>query len=186
MEAYPLQWPQGKLRTQYPKRSIFRTQPSHALKFIQGEVRRLGGTNLVISTNIPLKKDGFPYATYRTPDDKGVAIYFSYKGKQMCFACDRWDIIHDNIYAIGKTIEALRGVERWGTGEMVAQAFTGFTALPSPNDPYCILGIKPGASVDEIDSAYKQRAKAAHPDSGGSVEAMQALNEARKKLKGAA
>ena len=34
-------------------------------------------------------------------------------------ACDKWDSIRDNLHAVAKTIEALRGIDRWGTGEMV-------------------------------------------------------------------
>jgi curved DNA-binding protein CbpA len=45
------------------------------------------------------------------------------------------------------------------------------------------LGIKPGASSDEIEAAYRQKARFAHPDAGGSTEAMQRLNDARRKLK---
>jgi hypothetical protein len=39
----------------------------------------------------------------------------------MCLACDRWDKVQDNIYAIAMTIEPLRGIERWGSGSMVEQ-----------------------------------------------------------------
>jgi hypothetical protein len=177
-EAYPLQWPQGKPRSSHPKRSNFRTAHGAACQFVLGEIRRLGGTLPVISTNIPLRKDGLPYATYRSPDDRGVAVYFSYRGQQMCFACDKWDIVHDNIYAVGKTIEALRGIERWGTGEMVQQAFTGFVALPS-NSAWDALGVKPGASREEVERAFREKARVMHPDVGGSTEAMARLNEAR-------
>ena len=41
---------------------------------------------------------------------RAAAVYFTYKQKPMCFACDKWDQVHDNIYAIGKTIKALRGI----------------------------------------------------------------------------
>ena len=77
-------------------------------------------------------------------------------------ACDRYD----NIYAIRKTIEALRDIARWSTGDMVEQAFTGFVALPAPQSPYEVLGIRTGASEDEIEAAYRARAKAAHPEIG--------------------
>lgn len=180
-EAYPLQWPAGKPRVHAPRRSNFRTTHTVACQFVLGEIRRLGGTLPVISTNVPLRKDGLPYAQYRTPDDRGVAVYFSYRGQQMCFACDKWDVIHDNIYAIGKTIEALRGVERWGTGEMVQQAFTGFVALPS-NSPWDALGLKPGATRSEIEDAYRSKAKSAHPDHGGNHDQMARLNAARDEL----
>lgn len=46
-----------------------------------------------------------------------------------------------------------------------------------------VLGIRPDATPTEIDRAYRARAKAAHPDKGGSVAAMQALNDARDKAK---
>lgn len=185
-EAFPLQWPAGKPRTVYPSGSMFGARSiDQATKLLQQEVKRLGGSSLVISSNTKLRLDGLPYSNQAQPADRGVAVYFGLKGKQMCFACDRWDKVQDNIYAITKTIEALRGIERWGSGSMVEQAFTGFVALPAPKDPHEILGVRPGATPDEIDAAYRQKAKAAHPDTpGGSVEAMQDLNEARAALKG--
>lgn len=91
--------------------------------------------------------------------------------------------MYDNIYAIGKTIEALRRIERWGTGDMVEQAFTGFMALPPPKNPYEILGVRPRAGVEEIEAAFRQKAKALHPDAGGSASALAELNAARSKLK---
>jgi len=182
-EAYPLQWPAGKPRTNRPERARFDISQERAQKGILEQIRMLGGKLPVISTNIPLRRDGLPYANRRPADDKGVAVYFTLRGQQMCFACDRWDDIKDNMQAIHKTIEALRGIERWGSGDMVQQAFTGFTALPSQESPYDVLGVKPTATPDEIDAAFKQKAMFAHPDKGGSTEAMQKLNEARRKLR---
>jgi hypothetical protein len=146
------------------------------------EIRLLGGTLPVLSTNIPLRLDGLPYANHRQPDDKGVAVYFALKGQQMCFACDRWDSLADNTQAIRKTIEALRGIERWGTGDMVQQAFTGFVALPAPPSAWEVLGLKPGATSSEINAAYRDRAKKTHSDAGGSDSEMARLNVARDEL----
>lgn len=183
-EAYPLQWPVGKPRKLYPERSRFGERSiDAATSILREELRRLGASNMVLSTNLRLRNDGLPYSKQAQPRDQGVAVYFTHKKQPMCFACDRWDRIQDNIYAIAMTIEALRGIERWGSGSMVEQAFTGFVALPAPKDPHDILGVRPGAAADEIDAAYRQKAKAAHPDNGGSVAAMQELNEARAALK---
>ncbi|HEX3747556.1 MAG TPA: J domain-containing protein [Bryobacteraceae bacterium] len=88
-----------------------------------------------------------------------------------------------HIYAIGKTIEALRGIERWGTGDMVEQAFTGFVALPAPKSPWDVLGVHPGSSTEEIERAFRVLAKGLHSDTGGSDAAMAELLEARRKLK---
>ena len=93
----------------------------------------------------------------------------------MCFACDRWETIRENMQEVAKTIEALRGIERWGSGSMVEQAFTGFVSLPPPRSPHDVLGVRPGATREEIDAAFRQKAKTAHPDNGGSVAAMQEL-----------
>lgn len=41
-----------------------------------------------------------------------------------------------------------------------------------------VLGVLPSATVAEIDKAYRLKAKAAHPDHGGSNEAMSKLNVA--------
>lgn len=189
-ESFPLQWPAGKPRKPYPERSKFGERSIEAATTrLREELRRLGASNLVLSTNLRLRNDGLPYSKQAQPRDQGVAVYFTYKRQPMCFACDRWDRIQDNIYAIAMTIEALRGIERWGSGSMVEQAFTGFAALPSPRsesaDPWGVLGIRPGATEAEIDAAYRQKARTAHPDApGGSEEAMQALNVARDAAKG--
>jgi curved DNA-binding protein CbpA len=45
-------------------------------------------------------------------------------------------------------------------------------------DYYRILGIAPSATAAEIKTAYHAAAKHAHPDAGGSAEAMRTINEA--------
>jgi hypothetical protein len=163
--------------------SRFEQTSGRAISFTLDQIRMLSGRNPVISSNVQLRQDGLPYANQRAPGDAGVAVYFSYKNRQMCFACDKWRDVYDNIYAIGKTIEALRGIERWGTGDMVEQAFTGFVALPAPKNPWEILGVRRGASAEEVDAAFRARAKTVHSDLGGSDAAMAELNAARAKLK---
>lgn len=183
-EAFPLQWPQGKPRTQYPNSSRFGDRSiDAATRFLRQEIDRLGGESLVLSTNMKLRLDGLPYSNQSQPADKGCAVYFNYKKRAMCFACDRWDRIQCNIYAIAMTIEALRGIERWGSGDMVQQAFTGFVALPAPKNPYDVLGVRPGATKEEIDAAFRQKMKVAHPDTGGDSNSVYELTEARQKLR---
>ena len=181
IEAYPLQWPSGKPRTSRPERARFDVSQERAQSGILDQIRMLGGTLPVISTNVTLRRDGLPYTSQRAPDDKGVAVYFTHKGRQMCFACDRWDSLKDNMQAIHKTIEALRGIERWGSGDMVQQAFTGFVALPS-NAPHTVLGVSADACREEIEEAYRRKARSAHPDAGGSNEEMARINAARSQM----
>lgn len=100
----------------------------------------------------------------------------------MVFACDKYNRSEDNIYAIAKTVDAMRGIERWGASDMMERAFSGFKALNAENDGeswWSILGCDPHASQEQIDAAYKIKARQAHPDLGGSAEAMQKVNIAR-------
>ncbi len=144
------------------------------------EVLRLGGGDLIISSNLELRRDGLPYANKRVLSDPGVAVYFTYKKRPMCFACDRWLAVEENMWAISKTIDALRGIERWGSGDMVEQAFTGFMALPSPEAWWQVLGLSsPYPTEDEIDKTYRRLASDNHPDRGGDTDFMARVNQAR-------
>jgi len=184
IEAYPLHWPQGKPRTKYPERSRFDVGAAVARDYLFSELDMLGGKNIIVSTNIRLRNDGLPYASQKEPDERGVAVYFDYKGNQVCFCCDRWDLVKDNMQAIRHTINALRGISRWGTGDMVEAAFRGFQALPAPTQAarpwFMVLGVPDNASIDICESEYRKKAKSAHPDKGGNVEDMSTLNDAIK------
>ncbi|HDP33893.1 MAG TPA: J domain-containing protein [Candidatus Hydrogenedentes bacterium] len=46
-----------------------------------------------------------------------------------------------------------------------------------------LLGLSPSASWDEIERAYRSKAKIHHPDRGGDEDAMRALNEAYNRIK---
>lgn len=45
-------------------------------------------------------------------------------------------------------------------------------------ETFAVLGLEPSAGEAEVKKAYRERAKTAHPDAGGSDEAMTSLNEA--------
>jgi hypothetical protein len=103
-------------------------------------------------------------------------------GKQLCFACDRWHHIQDNMHAIGLTIEALRGIARWGTGDMMEAAFRGFAALPAPGQSglswWQVLGVAMNANEDQIRDAYRALVKKHHPDTGGNREQFEQVQKA--------
>jgi hypothetical protein len=177
--AYPLAWPQGWPRTKRPQRARFDMSFERARRELQWEVQRLGARYPILSTNIPLRLDGQPYASAREPDDAGVALYFERAGKQMVFACDRWDRVRDNIRAIEKTIDAMRGIERWGASDMMERAFAAFEALPPPFRWHDVLELPAGAGIDEVMAAHRRLSVIHHPDRGGSTARMAEINAAR-------
>jgi hypothetical protein len=190
-EAYPLAWPAGWPRAKRKTRASFNLSFANARDELMRELRLMGARYPILSTNVPLRRDGLPYAQQKEPDDPGVAVYFMWQGKQMTFACDRWDRVKDNVRAIGKTIEALRGVERWGASDMMERAFSAFEALPAPDGVvtlscWQVLDLPTGASEMEIERAYRAKAKAAHPDGGGSRLEWDQLRAAYEQAKRAA
>jgi hypothetical protein len=187
VEAYPLYWPEGWRRTLSYNRthSRFKTGFATSRDFLIAEVKRLGGTQVVLSTNVRLRGDGLPYASEREPEDGGAAIYFTYKKQSMCFACDRYRTVKENLTAIGKTIEALRGMERWGASDMMERAFRGFAQLPDSTGRSWREVLHIGPEVTRIDARtidfqFKTYARLEHPDHGGSSQAMAELNAARE------
>ena len=51
-------------------------------------------------------------------------------------------------------------------------------------DHYAALGVGPDATVEDVEAAYRTRAKTAHPDAGGTQEDFVALDDAHRVLTG--
>ncbi len=190
--AYPTNWPVGRPRTPWSERKStpFRHQGG-ALLFDQAVRRLQEQTELVtqrnqhwrmreltLSTNFELRADGRPRRDRGTPSGPDVAFFFELDGKPHLLACDRYDTIAGNIAAIAAHIEALRGQERWGVATL-HEAFAGHVALPAPEQWWQVLGLTAAASVDEINRRWRDLARDAHPDRGGSEAGMARLNAAR-------
>lgn len=179
---YPLHWPDGWPRTAAHRRKAapFKVTPAQARDEMLRELQLLGARDIHISSDQRLNRDGTLSAARYQLIDPGVAVYFKRKGNDVVLACDQYADLHDNIRAIGKTIEALRGIERWGASDMLDRAFTGFTALAAPEQWWQVLGVSAAATQAEIDAAWRQLMLAAHPDrEGGSDEVAARLNRAR-------
>jgi hypothetical protein len=144
-----------------------------ALSLLRDELKRMGASGVVISTNVPLKADG-TIRLDREPLDSGVAVYFIRDGKQMVLACDQYDLLRDNLLAIAKTVEAMRGIERWGAGEMMDRVFSGFKALPAEagqgEDCWKVLGIPPMSESHLVTLVHRDLVRKLHARSSASEE----------------
>lgn len=185
-QAYPLHWPLSRPRSQYRSEAKFRdgnidggrkVSISVARIRLQDELDRLGARSVVLSTNVELRLDGMPRADRAAPGDPGVALYFRLHDKDTVLACDRWDRVADNIAALAKHIEALRGMDRWGVGTL-EQAFAGYQALPAPEQWWQVLGCQADTPLATVEQVWRKLALKAHPDHGGSDAAMARLNAA--------
>lgn len=181
IQAYPLTWP-----LTYPRAKS--RQPSRFLKLVRSsvpgarlggrrhsidearsklfdELQSLGAKEVVLSSNLALRLDGFPNGGQGNPVDPGVAVYFKLRERSIVLPCDKWQHVQCNLWAIACHIESLRGQERWGVGT-VDQAFTGYLALEQQTQPkwHEVLGVSPTASKETLEAARREKLKIYHPD----------------------
>lgn len=149
----------------------------------------------MISSNVTM--------AHQSPKDPGVAVYFKLRipkpfpkpdaEMDIVFACDKWKTVQENITAVSKHIDAMRGQDRWGAYEM-ERAFSGYQALPehagqgSNNTWWADLGFSSRPhQLDVCEENYRKLSQVHHPDRGGLKEKMISINlaiqKAREELK---
>ena len=178
--SFPLKWPQGWARNQTIFRARFSRERSltATCDYVVDELRRLGAeaATVVITSNVPPRRQD--RRENAQPADRGAAVYFRLKARNQVLACDKWDRVEDNLYAIGMHVATLRAQSRYGVGS-VEQAFQGYLALPPKESCWQVLDVAPDAPPQDIERAYQQKARQLHPDRGGTSDAMARLNAAR-------
>jgi hypothetical protein len=184
LEAYPLTWPTDQTRTprSQRERGRFEVGFGRARDELLAELGRMGAREIIISSNVPLRRDGLPFADAREPEDPGVAVYFTHGKRQLVIACDSYSSVRANLRAVGATVEALRAIQRHGATSMLERAFTGFAALPPKGGTerpwWEVLGVTEHAPADVVKAAYRRLAAEHHPDRGGDQDKMAQLNRA--------
>lgn len=201
---YPLQWPPGQKRTPSTGRRHSRfgdrrvvaggspgtPSPYEAAKELLAELKLLGAAHVTITSQLPTRHDGLPYADGRS-DDPGVAVWFVHRGHERVFACDLWFTVGDNLRAIALSVGAMRGLARWGMADVEERVFAGFAALPAgaPDAPRkrawrevlgveSIVGLEPADLLAIAKARHRGLIAAAHPDAGGDVDRAAELNVA--------
>jgi hypothetical protein len=167
--SYPLYWPEGWPRAtpHQVKRARFGDHSvAEGRRVVADQVRLFGGKDLIISSNLELRLDGNPRSNQKQPADRGVAIFFKRGGQDMALACDIYTTVEDNLWALCRTLDALRQIERDGSPSLINRAFKGFAQLPDPDARkwWEVLGVDMRASNEEIKAAYFTLAKRYHPD----------------------
>lgn len=202
--AHPLTWPHGwkrtaahnRFRARFGKKrsnscGMANITVAQAAGEVYEQLRLMGFSDWqsILSTNLELKLDGNPRSGQSEPYDTGASVWWRKDADQQykVLAIDQYDRVADNIYAIAKTLEAMRGIGRWGSGEILERTYTGFTALPSPDtasglDPYQVINALRIMSKDELRLAYRKALSAAHPDKGGDAVKFQAVQKAGAEL----
>lgn len=188
-DAYPLVWPDGWPRTKYPQRNTrYKVTDGHARGDLIDELTRLNARDFVLSSNIPVRLDGLPYANHRQPDDPGVAVYWiDRKSRPWTIACDAWDRVSHNMRAIYYAVAGIRQIERSGASQLLERAYTGFRALPAEAGMGAgwwrqVLAFQEHEPLtrEKVEAKYRALAAERHPDRGGTQDEMVLLNRARE------
>lgn len=179
-------WPRGLPRTPAEKRtaSKFKCTLGTAISNLQEEIIFWGSSFVTVGTALAIGASGRPIFVNRPLEDPAVAIQFERDGQPVTFHCDRFIDPRSNLRAIGKTLENLRAIDRYGANQVLERMFSGLRALPAPgsaNDHWSILGLRPGATADQVRQAFNHRIRTEvkHPDQGGDPEEFTALVAAR-------
>jgi hypothetical protein len=183
---YPLYWPLQYPRCATRRSALFKVDFASARTSLIHELEKLHARDVLLSTNIPIRRDRLPMVPDKEPEDTGVAVYFTRlvggRERPFALACDQFTKVRWNLRAIQATLEALRTIERNGTTTMMEQAFSGFAQLPPKSDdrPWReVLGISPGpCTAEKLTKRYREIAADEHPDRGGSHERMARVNAA--------
>lgn len=192
-QSYPLKWPDGWERTRNRHSARYKVTVDRAYEDLVASLQKLGALSgsIIISSNVPPRNAfGTPRNDGAQVGDTGVAIYWQTRAHgERVMACDRWDTVKDNIRAIGLAVEGLRAMERAGASQIMERAFTAFGSLPAsanaaPARPWWdVLGFTHSTlsvlSAAVVDARYRELARAAHPDHGGSAEGFAELGRAR-------
>lgn len=214
MRTFPLCWPDGWPRTNADARrsSRFRTGTDRSRHELLHELKLFGASHVVVSTDVPTRNDGQLYASATmSPRDPGIVVYFQWCGKPYHVACDAYDSLSENVRALFLTIKAWRTIERHGASQLLERVVSGFSALPPsaeadepPSEPWWeVLGVPqvgdslPVEIANDLDhplrrpilalceSLYRAKIRDAHPDRGGSHEAMLQINRAIEEARAA-
>jgi hypothetical protein len=177
-----LHWPQGYLRAKYRKDSPYKVSTEAALNDLLSELRLMGAKHVIVSSNVPLRRDGTMYRGDHSDSampDPGVAVYwYTRDGRPLVAPFDGWRTVRENVRAVGLTIAAFRAIERAGAIQLLERAYTGFARLPAAPDCWGILGVERGAPRERISARFRELGIEHHPDRGGNADTFKRITEA--------
>ena len=189
-----IDWPPEFERTpsedREPYSGGFQVTRSTAFQNILDELARWDGvTDVQLDSGAEHQKrnPNKPYAR-SSFDDPGVVVRFNKDDEDMAAACDRWDNPRDNAQDLYHYLNETRKQKLRGT--VTAESEYEKLRLPSGDEdveaadppPYAVLGVDRDASEEEIEKAFRERAKETHSDTGGDSEAFKSVKNARDAL----
>lgn len=194
----PPVWP--GVKTLHRRRSPFKVPSWPRIEqALAREVRHLGGRRITLALELrrgaaDLRQDGKLRADAR-PGPAVILGFLDSDGQQHNYPLDRFANWEHNLYAIARSLENLRAVERWGFSRKITRA--AFLALPGAGASTATLSLAEAASIiashsdfeadrivrarDDAGAALRVALSRTHPDRhGGDRTHYDFVTEARK------
>jgi hypothetical protein len=187
----PLVWdlprtPWNQLRD----RNTFKQTWTAIQDLLDKELRLVNATEITLELDVTegaIKQDGGLRAG-AGPGFQGIRLSFNLADVgRVFFATDKHEFWQHNVYAIGRALEALRLVERYGINQGNEQ-YTGFKAIESNGSTTeaqaeaFIRGVSDLGAEASIRAHLTAATKKLHPDQGGGRELWDALTDAKAVL----
>jgi hypothetical protein len=190
-----LDWPPGQARTPAHERSrnnSYQASLTDTTADIATEMDRLDPDEWQVQTASGgryVKDNGLPKHN-ANPEDPGVVLRWSKGGRSYAVACDDSPRLRDNLRTVYLWVHETR--MRSQRPVVTAQDDFAAAALPSGDEDaeparppaHEVLEVSPGAPDQVVRAAFKAQVTDAHPDHGGSPEAVRRLKWARDSMLG--
>lgn len=186
----PLNWPEAMLATPrnqqrgdhgFPALSLM-----ESIQYLDSELADMTITSAVLFSDI--EQPLIERLRKKVGSHTGACLHFKYSGRAYVLACDRWQLLEHNIYALHLTLRQWRSIERWGIGNL-STLLAGFEVDRMPDaaegqtgvaEPWMeALGLGPTATLDDAVAVYHRRAKTVAHDSEELAKLNSLMEEAR-------
>lgn len=171
---------------------------------LERELRLLSATDVVIESGhdrTSIRNDGWPRSS-ATASHSDIRLFFKCKHGNLRYECNAFGDWQANLRAIGLWLQRQRlAIEEWGIGTG-GEAYRGFAALPGSvngiavgewgtvedaaafliqvaEDPTAEPWMVIDGPLGEGQSVFRDAARKAHPDAGGTNDLMSKVNRAR-------
>lgn len=195
VELIARRWENALPRSNGRKRSPYKASWTSIAAMLRHELAMIGADRAVIEMDVQeseLRNDGW-IRSDASPGIKAVRVYFECKYGPLRYEAETWSDWQHNVYAVARTLRNQRMMARDGCvkGD---QVYRGWKALPSapavdPDlatvDSAVRFLIRVAGWIERpevppnMDQVFRDAARRAHPDTGGSNELMAKVNAAR-------
>lgn len=147
---------------------------SATLSELAETMRKWGVTKWVVENPLPPRSRA---KQYQTLTECTVVLRYTKAGVSIQLVMDKQARAVDNFRVLYLAVEAMRMNDQRGLTDVVRQAYAQLPA-PVEQSAYSALGARPEWPMEQIEQAYRQKARQVHPDSGGSTAGMAEINAA--------